>query len=102
MPRCNLSQFPFEVYFSRQRAGRFDSSRLTTDGGGPLLCGVGSKRSRARVVGRLRGTKAAPRSLKEAARGWNSARAFLASYQDGWRAAGEGLPEQYDGAINEW
>ena len=37
MTECTQSQFPFEAHFSRQVVGRFDGSRLTTDGGALLL-----------------------------------------------------------------
>src|SRR5713101_8051551 len=37
MTECSQSQFEFESHFSRQVVGRFDGSRLTTDGGGLLL-----------------------------------------------------------------
>ncbi len=37
MTECSRSQFPFEAHFSRQVVGRFDGSRLTTDGGALLL-----------------------------------------------------------------
>ena len=37
MTECTQVQFPFEAHFSRQVVGRFDGSRLTTDGGGLLL-----------------------------------------------------------------
>jgi hypothetical protein len=37
MTECNQKEFPFEAHFSRQVVGRFDGSRLTTDGGGLLL-----------------------------------------------------------------
>ncbi len=37
MTECSQSQFPFEAHFSRQVVGRFDGSRLTTDGGALLL-----------------------------------------------------------------
>ena len=37
MTECIQSQFEFEAHFSRQVVGRFDGSRLTTDGGGLLL-----------------------------------------------------------------
>jgi hypothetical protein len=37
MTECSQSQFSFEAHFSRQVVGRFDGSRLTTDGGGLLL-----------------------------------------------------------------
>lgn len=48
MTECNQSQFPFEAHFSRQVVGRFDGSRLTTDGGGLLL------RQSDRKIGLLR------------------------------------------------
>ena len=37
MTECTQTQFEFEAHFSRQVVGRFDGSRLTTDGGGLLL-----------------------------------------------------------------
>ena len=37
MTECSQFQFPFEAHFSRQVTGRFDGSRLTTDGGALLL-----------------------------------------------------------------
>ena len=37
MTECTQSQFEFEAHFWRQVVGRFDGSRLTTDGGGLLL-----------------------------------------------------------------
>ncbi len=37
MTECIQSPFEFEAHFSRQVVGRFDGSRLTTDGGGLLL-----------------------------------------------------------------
>ena len=37
MTECSQSQFEFEAHFSRQVVGRFDGSRMTTDGGGLLL-----------------------------------------------------------------
>ena len=37
MTECSQTQFPFEAHFSRQVVGRFDGSRLTTEGGGLLL-----------------------------------------------------------------
>lgn len=48
MTECSQSQFPFEAHFSRQVVGRFDGSRLTTDGGALLL------RQADRKVGLLR------------------------------------------------
>ncbi len=48
MTECTQSQFPFEAHFSRQVVGRFDGSRLTTDGGGLLL------RQADRKIGLLR------------------------------------------------
>ena len=48
MTECTQSQFPFEAHFSRQVVGRFDGSRLTTDGGGLLL------RQTDRKIGLLR------------------------------------------------
>lgn len=37
MTECTQEQFRFEAHFSRQVVGRFDGSRLTTDGGSLLL-----------------------------------------------------------------
>ena len=37
MTECSQSQFEFEAHFSRQVVGRFDGSRLTTDGGAVAL-----------------------------------------------------------------
>ena len=37
LTECIQSPFEFEAHFSRQVVGRFDGSRLTTDGGGLLL-----------------------------------------------------------------
>lgn len=37
MTECTQSQFPFEGHFSRQVVGRFDGSRLSTEGGALLL-----------------------------------------------------------------
>jgi hypothetical protein len=48
MTECTQSQFPFEAHFSRQVVGRFDGSRLTTDGGSLLL------READRKIGLLR------------------------------------------------
>jgi hypothetical protein len=48
MTQCSQSEFPFEAHFSRQVTGRFDGSRLTTDGGALLL------RQADRKVGLLR------------------------------------------------
>ena len=48
MTECSQSQFSFEAHFSRQVVGRFDGSRLTTDGGGLLL------RQTDRKIGLLR------------------------------------------------
>ena len=48
MTECIQSQFSFEAHFSRQVVGRFDGSRLTTDGGGLLL------RQADRKIGLLR------------------------------------------------
>ena len=48
MTECTQTQFEFEAHFSRQVVGRFDGSRLTTDGGGLLL------RQTDRKIGLLR------------------------------------------------
>jgi len=48
MTECSQNEFPFEAHFSRQVVGRFDGSRLTTDGGGLLL------RQTDRKIGLLR------------------------------------------------
>jgi hypothetical protein len=48
MTECTQSQFSFEAHFSRQVVGRFDGSRLTTDGGALLL------RQADRKIGLLR------------------------------------------------
>jgi len=48
MTECTQSQFRFEAHFSRQVVGRFDGSRLTTDGGALLL------RQADRKIGLLR------------------------------------------------
>ena len=48
MTQCTQTQFPFEAHFSRQVVGRFDGSRLTTDGGALLL------RQADRKIGLLR------------------------------------------------
>ena len=48
MTECTQVQFPFEAHFSRQVIGRFEGSRLTTDGGGLLL------RQTDRQIGLLR------------------------------------------------
>lgn len=48
MTQCTQSQFEFEAHFSRQVVGRFDGSRLTTDGGALLL------RQAERKIGLLR------------------------------------------------
>ena len=48
MTECNQSQFEFEAHFSRRVVGRFDGSRLTTDGGALLL------RQADRKIGLLR------------------------------------------------
>jgi hypothetical protein len=37
MTECNQSEFEFEAHFSRQVVGRFEDSRLTSDGGALLL-----------------------------------------------------------------
>lgn len=48
MTECNQVQFEFAAHFSRQVVGRFDGSRLTTDGGALLL------RQADRKIGLLR------------------------------------------------
>lgn len=48
MTECTQVQFPFEAHFSRQVVGRFDGSRLTTEGGSLLL------RQTDRKIGLLR------------------------------------------------
>ena len=48
MTECSQSQFLFEAHFSRQVVGRFEGSRLTTDGGALLL------RQADRKIGLLR------------------------------------------------
>jgi len=48
MTECNQTQFPFEAHFSRHVVGRFDGSRLTTEGGALLL------RQADRKIGLLR------------------------------------------------
>ena len=49
MTECSQSQFEFEAHFSRQVVGRFDGSRLTTDGGAVAL-GHPSGASGARIL----------------------------------------------------
>ena len=77
MTECSQSQFEFEAHFSRQVVGRFDGSRLTTDGGALLL------RQADRKIGLLRRAAACFTDARSAGRvraAWEAAGKPIGAY----------------------